>query len=166
MSFEDYVRSRTPGLVRFASVLTGGDGHLAEDVVQEVLLRACRQWDHVQASQSPEAYIRRMVVNEYLSWRRKWARIIPRSDVGMDRATDDHSERYVDQQDLAERLRRLSPNQRAVLVLRFYEDLPDAEIAEILGCSSTTVRSHASRALTTLRVESGQTALAPVRKEI
>lgn len=166
MSFEDYVRSRAPGLVRFASVLTGGDGHLAEDIVQEVLLRASRQWDHVQDSQSPEAYIRRMVVNEYLSWRRKWARVIPRAEVGMDRVTGDHSERYVDQQDLAARLRRLSPHQRAVLVLRFYEGLSDVEIAEILGCSSTTVRSHASRALTALRVEAGQTALVPVRKEI
>lgn len=73
-TFEQFAAARLPGLLRLAGVLAGDRG-IAEDVVQEVLLRVSGRWSVIVATTVPEAYVRRMVVNDYLSWRRKWARI-------------------------------------------------------------------------------------------
>ena len=95
-----------------------------------------------------------MVVNEFLSWRRKWARIVPHAQVDLDQSdTPDHADRYADADESLAELSRLPKRQRAVLVLRYYGGLSDTEIAETLGCSPGTVRSYASRALASLRVE-------------
>jgi RNA polymerase sigma-70 factor (sigma-E family) len=156
LSFEDYARTRGPGLLRFAGVLAGDRG-TAEDVVQEVLARACRRWDAITALDAPDAYVRRMVVNEYLSWRRKWSRLIPTEGLldehDADRDGVDFADAHAEREALARRLDALPPKQRAALVLRFYEDLPDREIGEALGCPVGTVRSHISRALAALRVD-------------
>ena len=102
----------------------------------------------------PEAYLRKMIVNEYLSWRRRWARISPSATVTVP-APDgpDHATVHADREALRAELARLPRQQRAVLVLRYYEGLTDAEIAEVLGCAASTVRGYAARALATLRIE-------------
>jgi RNA polymerase sigma-70 factor (sigma-E family) len=155
LSFDDFVVNGMGRVLRFAAVLTG-DRYLAEEVVQDVLLKAHRRWASISELAQPEAYVRRMVVNEYISWRRKWARIVPSSDIAQ--RTDlphvpDHAERVANRSDVADRLRVLAPRQRAVIVLRYYQDLPDAEIAEMLGCSLSAVRSYASRALAAMRID-------------
>lgn len=151
-TFEDYAQANLPGLLRLAGVLSR-DRHTAEDVVQEVLFRASQRWDQVSASAAPDAYVRRMVVNEYLSWRRKWARITPRSEIDADHLAPDHAEALAERDEMAIRLKALPARQRAVLVLRYYEGMSDEQIAETLGCSNGAVRTAASRALASLRVE-------------
>jgi len=152
---DDVVRDHLPGLLRYATVLTG-DGHVAADLVQEVLLRAHVRWTRIGLMARPDLYLRRMVTNEHLSWRRRWhvrtihatadevlaARIAPEAD---------HAEHVVEDDAMWRHLTELPPRQRAVLVLRYYEGLDDTEIGDVLGTSSATVRSHASRALATLR---------------
>lgn len=151
-SFEDFVRVRGPALLRFAAVLCGDRG-TGEDVVQEVLARVLRRWPAITAMDAPDGYIRRMIVNEYLSWRRKWARLIPSPALVDDRPGTDFADRHAERDALSRRLDTLPPRQRAVLVLRYYEDLPDNAIAAVLGCPVGTVRSHASRALAALRID-------------
>ncbi len=154
--------ARLPALLRYAVVLTG-DRDQAQDVVQEVLARAHLRWGHVQRAGSPDAYVRRMVLNEHLSWRRRWSvrsvlpvgeRLVELSDArGGGR---DHAQDVVEADELWARLAQLPRRQRAVLVLRYYEQLDDLAIADLLDCRPATVRSHASKALTTLRLRSEQ----------
>jgi len=153
MTFEEFTAARLPAMLRYAAVLTGDQG-LAEDVVQEVLVRAYTRWRRITAVDEPERYVRRMITNEYLSWRRRWARITPRHTV-TPAASDapDHPTTHADREALKTELARLPRRQRAVLVLRYYEGLTDAEIADVLGCRPGTVRGYASRALATLRVD-------------
>lgn len=157
MTFDEFVRANTRGLIGLAIAMSG-DPHLAEDVVQDVLIKAHRRWAHISTLADPPSYVRRMVTNEYLSWRRKWARVIP---IGGPETFEhvpgapDPAAQHADHAALAQQLRRLTRQQRAVLALRFYVGLPDPEIAQTLGCSESSVRSHASRALATLRVNSG-----------
>jgi RNA polymerase sigma-70 factor (sigma-E family) len=152
VTFDEWARARLPALVRFAVVLTGDRG-LAEDVVQEVLIRAYERWRRITALDQPEAYVRRMIVNEYLSWRRRWGRVTPTADVAAAETVSDHAGAHAERDAIRWELARLPRRQRAVLVLRYYEQLTDSEIAEVLGCPTGTVRSHASRALSALRVE-------------
>ena len=152
MSFETFASTSLPGLLRFAGALTG-DRRLAEDVVQEVLIRVQQRWESMAELADPPSYVRRMIVNEYLSWRRKWARIIPSSTIDDGRESPDPAVSITERSELAARLAQLPRRQRAVIVLRFYLDLSDDQIAAILGCSNATVRSHASRALAALRID-------------
>lgn len=152
VSFEEFLRDRLPVLLRFAAVLCLDRG-LAEDVVQEVLVRAQSRWPRIQVLDVPEAYVRRMIINEFLSWRRKWARIVPHADLPDGIGAADPAETHADRAELASELARLPKKQRAAVVLRYYGGLDDAEIASELGCTPGTVRSHLSRALTALRVE-------------
>ncbi len=161
MRFEEFAASRLPAVLRFAGVLTG-DRALAEDVVQEVLIRASRRWDQIACLDRPELYVRKMVVNEYLSWRRRSWRLLPKgtaADVD-DRLAPDHADRHADRDALLAELGKLPRRQRAVLILRYYEGFSDSEIAELLGCTPGTVRGYASRALAALRVELSPRALA------
>jgi RNA polymerase sigma-70 factor (sigma-E family) len=151
VTFEEWTRQGVPKLLRFATVLCG-DGHLAEDMVQDVVIKAERNWKRIQLADRPDSYLRKMVVNEFLSWRRKWSRFIPRPELE-DSATPDHADLHADRDQLIAELAKLPKRQRAVLVLRFYGGLSDPEIAETLGCSPGTVRGYASRALATLRIE-------------
>jgi RNA polymerase sigma-70 factor (sigma-E family) len=152
MPFEDWVRSRLGGLLRFAMALCC-DAGLAEDVVQEVLVKAHRRWDTIERLDNPEAYVRRMIVNEHLNWRRKWARYLPFAEIRGARPVADHAELYAERAELIGELAKLPPRQRAVLALRYYAGLTDAEIAETLSCRPSTVRSQAARALAALRIE-------------
>ena len=155
MHFEEFAREELPDLVRFAAVLTG-DRELAQDVVQDALVRAHQQWRRVAAADRPKLYLRKMVVNGYLSWRRRWYQRSVQSTPDVTRfaeaAAPDHADRIADADRLATLLATLSRAQRAAIVLRFYEDLDDSEIAEMLGCAAGTVRSHISRGLGALRV--------------
>jgi RNA polymerase sigma-70 factor (sigma-E family) len=160
VTFEQFAVARLPSLVRYAIVLTG-DRYLAQDIVQEVLARAQVRWRRISAADSPEAYVHRMVLNEYLSWRRSWAarKVHPVGErlVDIDDArggVHDHAQGVVEADELWARLAMLGRKQRAVLVLRYYEQMDDEAIADLLGCAPATVRSHASRALKTLRLTS------------
>lgn len=154
MRFDEFAAARLPAVLRFAGVLTGDRG-LAEDVVQEVLIRAHKRWPQIGELERPELYVRKMVVNEYLSWRRRSWRLVPggaAQDVD-DRLAPDHALGLAERLALLAELGKLPRRQRAVLVLRYYEGLPDKEIADVLGCAPGTVRGYASRALAALRVE-------------
>lgn len=159
MRFEEFAATRLPALLRFAVVLTGSRAS-AEDVVQEVLMRANARWRRIGQLDNPEAYVRRMVVNEYISTRRRWGRMVPTADVDPGHRVPDPATAQADRDALQAELRRLPPRQRAVLVLRYYLGLSDQEIADELGCTAGTVRGYASRALAGLRVELRAAALA------
>ena len=158
-SLAAYVRVRLPALLRYA-VAISGNWALAEDMVQEVLARAHGRWGHISRTEQPEAYLKKMIVNEYLSWRRRWSRGQPAESAPVSDARD-HPSRLAERDALRAELARLPRHQRVVLVLRYYEDLSDTEIAEIVGCSPATVRGHASRALAKLRVDAHAALTAP-----
>jgi RNA polymerase sigma-70 factor (sigma-E family) len=152
--FEAFVAERLDRLLRYATALTC-DPYLAQDVVQDVLLRAQRHWARIEAMHAPDAYVRRMITNEYLSWRRRRA---ARTVASTHRALDalgtpvaDPANQYAERDAMRSRIAALPRKQRAAILLRYYEDCTDAEIAEVLGCTDGTVRSHISRALATLR---------------
>jgi RNA polymerase sigma-70 factor (sigma-E family) len=147
-AFDAFVASRGRALVRFAAALTGGSG--AEDLVQDALAGCYVRWSRIHP-RGAEAYVRRSIVNGYISQRR-------RRPVPTERLTDRHDPAVADRsgdvdlrQALWQALGGLSPRQRAVLVLTYYEDLPDGEIAELLGCSPNTVKGHRADALRALR---------------
>jgi RNA polymerase sigma-70 factor (sigma-E family) len=159
VTFDEFAATRLDAVLRFAVVLTNDKG-LAEDVVQEVLIRAHQRWAHISELEHPEAYVRKMVVNEFLSWRRKWARYVPQADIEPDQRQPDHADAQADRMAMLAEVAKLPRRQRTVLVLRYYEGLSDAQIAEILGCAETTVRGYAFRGLAALRIE-----LAPTMRE-
>jgi RNA polymerase sigma-70 factor (sigma-E family) len=153
VGFDDLVAARGDALLRFAYLLCG-DAHLAEDLVQNVLARAYARWARVSAADSVEAYLKRMLVNEHLSWRRRRAsREVVLAEPGATRAYPGPGDAVVDRDAAWRLLATLPRRQRAVLVLRYYEDLSDAGIATALGCSAGAVRAYASRALATLRLD-------------
>ncbi|MEV4601506.1 SigE family RNA polymerase sigma factor [Amycolatopsis sp. NPDC049253] len=150
-SFDEFVAERLDGLLRYATVLTD-DPHLAQDIVQDVLLRAQQRWTKID---SPPTYVRRMVTNEYLSWRRRAVRrVVPSSHEVLDAISPpaaDPSVAYDERDEMLARLATLPRKQRAALVLRYYENYSDEEIGDVLRCATSTVRSQISRALATLR---------------
>jgi RNA polymerase sigma-70 factor (sigma-E family) len=155
MEFDEFARGQLPRLLRYAVVLTG-DRELAQDLVQDVMVKTHAQWRRVSAADHPDRYVHTMVTRQFLSWHRRWAvRRIMLTDDGSAEGEPvrDHAGGIVDRDDLWRRLSALPRQQRAVLVLRYYERLTDAEIATALGCSAGTVRGYASRALATLRLD-------------
>lgn len=151
MGFEEFVAERLDGLLRYATVLTN-DPHLAQDIVQDVLLRAQQRWATIVA---PPTYVRRMVTNEYLSWRRRAVRrMVPSSHDVLDALGPpeaDPSAAYDERDAMLGLLETLPRKQRAAVVLRYYESYSDEEIAAVLRCGTSTVRSQISRALAALR---------------
>lgn len=153
MTFEEFARQRLPALLAFATVLTG-DPAVAEDLAQEVLIRASSRWIQIGGLDRPDLYVRKMLLNEFLSWRRRSWRLIPVGDAPEPGGgTPDHAVSYAEHADLLAAIARLPKRQRAVLALRYYEDRSDAEIAELLGCTPSSVRGYASRAFAALRIE-------------
>jgi RNA polymerase sigma-70 factor (sigma-E family) len=155
--FRDFMRGRWPATVRLAYGLTGDLGH-AEDVAQAAFARAYASWGRVTRTGNPDAYLRRIVVNENRRRfrKRRVAEELPGTlpdhsapgHGGLD-AVDSFNERAA----LLTALGRLGPRQRAVVVLRFWMDMSEADTAKALNCSVGTVKSQASRALATLRKE-------------
>lgn len=150
-SFEAYVEHSSPRLTRVAYLLVR-DHHLAQDLVQESLARLHRHWARVSDFGEPDAYVRTIMFNQLLSWRRRhsWTER-PIADVGETAATDNALDAGAERDAMWTMLGELPPRQRAVIVLRFYEDLDDDAIARLLSCSPATVRSHASKAVARLR---------------
>jgi RNA polymerase sigma-70 factor (sigma-E family) len=156
--FAAFMGAALPTLLRFGYVLTG-DPHRGEELVQSALVTTYRRWRHLR-HEEPHAYVRRAMVNAHTSlWRRH--RRETRLPEDFDLTFSGKGPAHYDDVDLVLRaLRALPPRQRAVMVLRYYDDLSEAEIAHTLGCSPGTVKSQASRALRTLRRELDRTAQA------
>ncbi|HEY2794344.1 MAG TPA: SigE family RNA polymerase sigma factor [Micromonosporaceae bacterium] len=149
-SFEDFVKARGEALLRFALMLCADRGR-AEDLVQTVLARVGPRWHRIVTMDAPEAYVKTALVHQHVTWwSRRSSREVPIA-VPPERAGGDFAAARAERDAAWELLGRLAPRQRAVLVLRYYEDLPDGEIAAILGCTAATVRSQAARALANLR---------------
>lgn len=148
--FSAYMAARQPALLRTAYLLTG-DRAGAEDLVQNALAKLYLSWDRVREREAIDGYVRRIIVNDHNSlWRRAWKRREHSTDSMPERPAVDE---YDDGQGAAlwTFVRSLPPKQRAVIVLRYYEELSEAETAATLGISVGTVKSQASRALAGLR---------------
>ena len=150
--FADFFHATWPRLYRTAYAVAG-DPHAAEDALQAAYAKVFASWRRVRGADHPEAYVRRVVVNEILGTRRRswWRRevLAPPPDAAAPGDTTDVE--VVDRDAMWAAVLALPPRQRAVVVLRYYEDLSEAEIAEVLGCSRGTVKSQASAALANLR---------------
>jgi RNA polymerase sigma-70 factor (sigma-E family) len=149
--FSAWMTARQPALLRTAYLLTG-DHHSAEDLVQLTLAKVYLSWDKVQKREVIDGYARRIMVNENNSiWRRAWKKRELTTDQVPERVPFHDS--YDEGQGTAlwDFVQTLPRKQRAVIVLRYYEELSEAEIADVLGISTGTVKSQASRALATLR---------------
>jgi RNA polymerase sigma-70 factor (sigma-E family) len=148
--FDAFVVGSSGRLLRVAQLLTGDAGR-AEDLVQDAYARAYLRWAKIEAD-DPWAYVRRCVVNGYTDWwRRKPWREQPSAVLPESRSVPDHAVRLVDRAALLSALSALSRRERAVVVLRFYQDLSEAQIAETLGIARGTVKSANLRALRKLR---------------
>ncbi|MFF0265208.1 SigE family RNA polymerase sigma factor [Kribbella sp. NPDC004536] len=146
-SFDVFVAARSQALVRTAYLLTR-DHALAEDLVQTALAKAWFHWSRIR-DDNPEPYVRRILVTTYASWwRRKWTGEIPTEELPETPAPNGE-----DRLDLWDAIGRLPRRQRAVVVLRFYEDLSEAETARLMGTSVGTVKSQTAKALTKLRLD-------------
>ena len=147
--FPTFVRDRSAALARTAFLLTA-DRHLAEDLVQTALAKVADRWSRIAGVGDPTPYVRKVMLRTAISWRRR------RTSGEVPVATmPDRGDAAATGADADERLRRalraLPPRQRAVIVLRFFEDLTEAESAAALGCSVGTVKSQAARGLARLR---------------
>lgn len=149
-AFETLVATRSQAMLRTAYLLTG-DAGLAEDLLQTALAKMIPRWHRLRDPDAAEAYVRRVMTTTYLKWRRRlWRNEVPSETL----PDTPHADAYgaVDVRDgLRRALATLTARQRAIVVLRFYEDLSEERVAELLGCSVGTVKSTASRALAQLR---------------
>ena len=151
-SFVDFVSARWSRLCRTAYLLTAGNESAAEDLLQSAMERTYAQWARVRRMEAPEAYVRKVMVNSAISarrrpgWRLEWPRaVVPENSI----PAEDSG--VVDRALMWPLVCALPERQRAVVVLRYYEDLSEAETADVLGCTVGTVKSHAHRALRALR---------------
>ncbi|MEU6993684.1 SigE family RNA polymerase sigma factor [Streptomyces sp. NPDC046465] len=149
-SFREFVETRSSALLKTAVLLSGGDRHAGEDLLQNALVKAAGRWQRID---EPEAYVRRILYRQQVSrWRLKWPRrelavAEPPERAASGDGTSAAELRIVMRGALA----KLTARQRTVLVLRYFEDLPEAEVAAALGCSVGTVRSTTHRSLARLR---------------
>ncbi|MDO9398027.1 MAG: SigE family RNA polymerase sigma factor, partial [Herbiconiux sp.] len=133
-----------------AGMLLGADSHAAEDLAQVTLARCFASWSKVSRAEDVEAYVHRMLINAHTSSRRRlWWRERPAQELP-DTAQPGHAQAVADTEDLRDALLQLPVGQRQVVVLRYFEDLTEAQTADVLGISIGTVKSRASRALTAL----------------
>jgi RNA polymerase sigma-70 factor (sigma-E family) len=149
--FREFVVARSAALVRSAWLLTGNEAE-AQDLVQTALAKTWSRWSRVVRQDAPEAYVRRVMLSTYLTWtRRRWRGEVP-VDALPERAVASDAFAAVDLRGTVHSaLRALPPRQRAVVVLRYFDDLTEAQTADVLGCSVGTVKSQASKALAKLR---------------
>lgn len=162
-TFTEFVAARGTALTRSAALLCGARQD-AEDLLQAALERAYRHWGRLDPDADPEPYVRRILVNLAISRSRRWKVL---REIQMARMPEEPVASATHAVELRgtlmDELRRLGPRQRAVLVLRFWEDLSESETAEALGCSVGTVKSQASRGLARLR-ERLDSNLAPMER--
>ncbi len=150
-AFAEFATARSSAMFR-AAYLMVGDHALAEDLLQEALTKTYVAWPRLRDINSAEAYTRKAITTTAISWwrRKSWQNEKPRGDVP-DRGTGEHSEQFAERDWLWHELQKLAPRQRAAIVLRYYEDLTEAQTAEALGCSIGTVKSQVSDGLKRLR---------------
>jgi len=147
--FREFVVARSAPLMRLAYLLAGGDQHAAEDLLQIALAKTAARWGKVD---HPETYVRRVMYHQQVSsWRLKWRRREVQVAVLPDQARPDDTAALDLKVSVRRALTRITPRQRTMLILRFFEDLPEAEVAQLLGCSVGTVRSTTYRSLARLR---------------
>lgn len=152
--FTLFVRAHTAALLRTAYLLTGSAG-AAEELVQDTLVHLYPKWDKVQAAEVPLAYVRRSLANGFINARRRPASREFAVEVLPDHGTlDIATAQLADRDEIWSLLRELPERQRAALVLRYFHDLPDGDIADALGCRAGTVRSLISRGLSAMREQS------------
>ncbi len=167
--FRAFVASRSAALARTAYLLTG-DLHLAEDLLQEAFARVAARWDRIAAAGDPEPYVRRVLYTCAVDgFRRRRVVESVTADPPELHGPGDDSETVARRVVLRDALARLTPNQRAVLVLRFYEDRTEKQTAELLGCSVSTVKSQTKHALGRLRAlapELAETFAAHIPQEV
>jgi RNA polymerase sigma-70 factor (sigma-E family) len=151
--FREFVAARSAGLLRTAYFLSGGDLHDAQDLLQTALIAAARHWSRIIKRDQPEAYVRRALARHQINrWRARARRPETLVSALPDHPTERDEQAGVDlRPGLIAALRTLPPRQRAVVVLRYYEDRSEAEVAALLGISVGTVRSQSAKALAKLR---------------
>jgi RNA polymerase sigma-70 factor (sigma-E family) len=150
--FREYVTARSQSLLRTAYLLTGNRAD-AEDLVQAALAKTYQAWDRIEDRQALDGYVRRAMVNTHISWwRRRRLDEYPTDEIP-DRAVADHAPGSDLQDTLRRAVDRLPQRMRAAVVLRYYEDMTEAEVADALGVSLGTVKSTVSRAVAKLRID-------------
>ena len=158
--FAEFVAAALPGLLRFGHVLTGNP-QSAEDLVQTALGRSLRAW-RMHRIDDPRAFVRKVMVNSYASWYRRHAgREWVTADPAEGNSVPDSACQADDRDVVWRALRALPPRQRSVLVLRYYEDMTEAQIAEVMGTSTGTVKSQTARGLKRLGAALTPTGLSP-----
>jgi RNA polymerase sigma-70 factor (sigma-E family) len=153
-AFSDLVTARSPALLRTAYLVVG-DHQLAQDLLQEALVKVYVAWPRLRDVTKAEAYVRRTIVTTAISWRRRRSFHERPIDAFPDVYDSDQAERLAAHDVMWKHVCSLPPKQRAALVLRYYEDLSEADTAEALGCSVGTVKSQVSEALGKLRTRVG-----------
>jgi RNA polymerase sigma-70 factor (sigma-E family) len=148
--FTDFVVEHGPRLLRTACLLTG-DGHLGEDLLQTALAKAYGSWAKVAAADHPSAYVRRLMVNAHLSWLRRLTNTERVLETFPDRPIGDFSAAHAETDRMRTALLGLSPRVRTAVVLRYLDDLSEAETARVMRCSRSTVNNHVTRGLAALR---------------
>lgn len=150
-TFAEFVLQRSPRLLRTAYLLTHDWAH-AEDLLQTALVRAWGAWKRIEAD--PEPFVRRVLINVHASW---WRRRSRRGEQSVarppERSAADESVRVDARDEVWQAMGKLPPRQRAVLVLRYFEDLSEAQIAEVMGTTVGTVKNQAANALAKLRLD-------------
>jgi RNA polymerase sigma-70 factor (sigma-E family) len=149
--FAEFVSARSAALLRSAWLLTGDEAS-AQDLVQSALAKTWARWERVERKDAPEAYVRQVMITTYLTWRRRrWHGEIAVGDIAEpDEVTDAYADADL-RQVVALALGELPRGQRAVLVLRYFDDMTEPQAATALGCSVGTVKSQSSKALARLR---------------
>jgi RNA polymerase sigma-70 factor (sigma-E family) len=148
--FTIFVETRHAALFRTAYLLTGGDYHEAQDLLQTALLKVCSRWSRVSRLDNPEAYVRKIMSNQLISWRRRKSATEIVSDKLEPMLAAGPEDQTVEAHRIMAALATLSRQQRAVIVLRYYADMSTLETAESLGIAASTVKAHARAGLTAL----------------
>ena len=150
--FSEFVGMRSIYLLRSAWLLTGNEAS-AQDLVQATLAKAWTRWGRIASLDSPEAYVRKIMLSLFLTWsRRRWNGEVATAELADVASDHDDFSRADLRSSLLHALRALPRRQRAVVVLRYFDDLTEAQVADVLGCSIGTVKSHNARALGALRI--------------
>jgi RNA polymerase sigma-70 factor (sigma-E family) len=148
--FTDFVVDHGAQLLRTACLVTG-DSHLGEDLLQTALAKAYGAWPKVREADHPVAYVRRLMINTHLSWVRRLTNTERPLERFPDSGSADHQAAHAETDEMRRALLRLSPRVRTAVVLRYFDDLSEADTAALMGCSRSTVNNHVTRGLAALR---------------
>jgi RNA polymerase sigma-70 factor (sigma-E family) len=161
VGFREFVAARSRSLLRTGWLLTG-DWHTAQDLVQTALAKTWPRWEGLTRRDEPELYVRRVMVNTYATWwRRRWRGEVPTEALPDSPTADDEFAQVDLRQAVQAALAGLPRRQRAVVVLRYFDDLTEPQAARVLGCSVGTVKSQTAKALAKLRTSILAEALVP-----